>query len=45
MPPLRPLLARVEARTLLAVLLVAAALWTFGGLAEEVMEGDTHAVD
>ena len=45
MPPLRPLLARIETRTLLAVLLVAAALWTFGGLAEEVMEGDTHAVD
>lgn len=45
MPPLRPILARVEARTLLAVLLVAAALWAFGGLAEEVMEGDTHAVD
>jgi undecaprenyl-diphosphatase len=43
--PLRPLLARVEARTLLVVLLVAAALWAFAGLAEEVVEGDTRALD
>ncbi|HVG48986.1 MAG TPA: phosphatase PAP2 family protein [Rubellimicrobium sp.] len=45
MPPLRPLLARPETRTLLAVLLLAAAFWAFGGLAAEVMEGDTHALD
>ncbi|EYD77837.1 Membrane-associated phospholipid phosphatase [Rubellimicrobium mesophilum DSM 19309] len=45
MPPLRPLLARIETRTLLAVLLIAAALWTFGGIAEEMAEGDTHAID
>ena len=45
MTPLRPLLARIEAKTLLVVLLTAAALWSFGGLATEVMEGDTHAVD
>jgi undecaprenyl-diphosphatase len=45
MSPLRPLLARVEARTLLALLLVAGALWAFAGIAEEVTEGDTHAID
>ncbi|TNC70949.1 phosphatase PAP2 family protein [Rubellimicrobium roseum] len=45
MAPLRPFLARVEAKTLLAVLLTAAALWTFVGLADEVAEGDTHAFD
>lgn len=45
MPPLRPLLARPETRALLAVLLVATPLWVFGGLAEEVMEGETHAID
>ncbi|MBP1807151.1 phosphatase PAP2 family protein [Rubellimicrobium aerolatum] len=40
-----PLLARVEARTLLAFLLVAGSLWGFAALAEEVMEGDTHRLD
>jgi undecaprenyl-diphosphatase len=45
MPPLLPLLAKIETKTLLIVLFVAAALWGFGGLAEEVMEGETHAFD
>ena len=46
-PPalLCPLLARVEARTLVVVLLVLGALWGFGALASEVMEGDTDAFD
>jgi undecaprenyl-diphosphatase len=45
MTPLRSLLARVEARTLLILLLIAAPLWGFGFLAEEVAEGGTHAWD
>lgn len=43
--PLRPLLARVEARTLLVLIFVAAALWGFVNLADEVEDGDTHAFD
>lgn len=39
---LRP---RVEIRTLLVLLLVAAALWGFAALASEVIEGDTGAWD
>jgi undecaprenyl-diphosphatase len=48
MPPLLsriPLLARIETRTLLVLLLIAAALWGFVELASEVTEGDTHAWD
>ena len=45
MRPLRPLLALAEARTLVGLLLVAATLWLFAGIAEETMEGDTHALD
>lgn len=37
--------ARIEVRTLLILLLVAGALWSFAGLAEEMREGDTHAID
>ena len=49
MPPLRhalarlPLLARVETQTLLVLLIIAGALWGFWELADEVMEGGTHA--
>lgn len=51
MAPLRPvlaripLLARVETRTLLVLLLIAAALSGFWALADEMTEGDTHAWD
>lgn len=40
-----PLLARVETRTLLVLLLIAAALWGFWALADEMAEGDTRAWD
>src|SRR5262245_6775131 len=36
---------RVEFRLLLAVLLVGLATWLFIHIAEEVMEGDTRAID
>lgn len=39
------LFARVEGRTLLGLLLVAAALWGFGSLAAEMIEGDIQAFD
>jgi undecaprenyl-diphosphatase len=45
MSPIRPLLARVETRTLLVLLLIAASLWGFVELADEVTEGSTRAWD
>jgi undecaprenyl-diphosphatase len=39
------LLARVETQTLLVLLLIAGALWGFWALADEVLEGGTHAID
>jgi undecaprenyl-diphosphatase len=39
------LLARVEARTLLVLLLIAAPLWGFFAIASEVAEGETHGWD
>ena len=42
---LRKLSGRVEAVTLIAFLALAGALWAFGGLASEMMEGDLHAFD
>lgn len=38
-------LARVEARTLIVLLLIAAALWGFWAIADEVTEGGTRAWD
>ncbi len=38
-------LGRHEPMVLVAVLAIAAAIWLFAALADEVMEGDTHAVD
>ena len=38
-------LRRVEPRTLVVPLLIAACLWAFVGLADEVSEGETHAFD
>ncbi|WP_210530211.1 phosphatase PAP2 family protein [Rubellimicrobium arenae] len=42
---MRPFLDRVDARTLVTLLVIAAGLWVFEALADEVMEGGTHAVD
>lgn len=44
-PLLSRLLARVEGRTLLGLLLAVAALWGFGSLAAEVVEGNVQAFD
>ena len=44
-PLLATVLARVEAATLLVLLLVAAALWGFVAVASGVVEGRTHAFD
>ena len=38
-------LARIEPLTLVVLLLVAACLWAFVGLADEVVEGETHGFD
>lgn len=43
--PYPSVLARVEARTLVVLLLIAASLWGFGLLAAEVSEGGTRAWD
>jgi undecaprenyl-diphosphatase len=42
---LRRLTAYVELRTLLALLLAVGCVWIFLGLADEVVEGDTHQLD
>ena len=42
---LQAVLAHVEARTLVILLLMAAALWGFAALASEVVEGDAQAFD
>ena len=44
-PFLSPVLARVEAWTLVVLLLLAGGLWGFVALASEVVEGDTQAFD
>ena len=38
-------LARIEPLTRVVLLLVVACLWTFVGLADEVVEGETHGFD
>lgn len=42
---LRPILSRVEGRTLLGLLLAVAALWGFGSLAAEMAKGDVQEFD
>ena len=41
----RSLMDYIELRALVGMLLVAAGIWTFVALADEVAEGETHAFD
>lgn len=41
----RYLTSRIELRTLVLLLLVAACVWVFAALADEVVEGETHGFD
>ncbi|NDV02601.1 phosphatase PAP2 family protein [Pseudoroseicyclus tamaricis] len=45
LPRLTRLTRRMEPISLVAILLVTGALWAFGALASEMMEGDLHAFD
>ncbi|MDO6586397.1 phosphatase PAP2 family protein [Salipiger sp. 1_MG-2023] len=43
--PVRALFQRLEATTLIAIIVIAGSLWAFIGLAAEMLEGDLHAFD